>query len=195
MDASARESYLVTQVTTATPQRLHLMLIDAAIRHTRRTIELWEQGQEEDASESLIRAQQIVTELLSNLNPQADGALARKLAAIYMFVFRALVGAHVRRDAGAAQDAIRVLNEERETWQQLCQLMPGTASVAADEAPTNAAPSPAMPIDEPGPVAAGPFPGPISAPHAPLRSGWPLAQTGYGPSHPLPGGSGLSLDV
>jgi len=47
MDASAHESYLVTEVMTATPQKLQLMLIDAAIRSAEKARRLWHE-QEDD---------------------------------------------------------------------------------------------------------------------------------------------------
>ena len=43
------------------------------------------------------------------------------MAAVYAFIFRRLVEAGYRRDEGKLADAIRLLEMERETWQQVCQ--------------------------------------------------------------------------
>jgi flagellar protein FliS len=120
MDANRREEYLVTEVMTAPPQKLQLMLIDAALRFAAKAKEQWRAGANAEAGEAVLRCQQIVTEIMGGIRPDADRALAGKISAIYAFVFRCLVAAHLRSDAGKLDEAISVLQIERETWQALC---------------------------------------------------------------------------
>ena len=63
--SSTPEIYLEMQVGTATPQRLRLMLIEAALRQARRTLVLWSEGQSDAALEALIRCREIVGELIA----------------------------------------------------------------------------------------------------------------------------------
>ena len=70
MDTGAGSIYLETEINTATPQKLRLMLIAGALRHARRTLGLWEEGNFEAALESLIRCRDIVAELLNRLAGQ-----------------------------------------------------------------------------------------------------------------------------
>jgi len=121
MQSSARESYFVTEVMTATPQKLQLMLIEAAIRSAERARHQWQAEEYEQACESLIHAQQIVGELLAALDRKMDPELVKKVAAIYLFVLRSLMEANGPRDEKKLSDAIQVLQVERETWQMLCQ--------------------------------------------------------------------------
>jgi flagellar protein FliS len=118
---SSRESYLATEVLTAAPQKLQLMLVEAAMRAAERARQLRLASQPEQAGESLIRAQELVGQVLAGLNPQADPALAKRVAGIYLFVYRRLAEAALRGDDTALDDALRVLGVERETWRQLCQ--------------------------------------------------------------------------
>jgi flagellar secretion chaperone FliS len=120
MDANRREEYLVTEVMTAPPQKLQLMLIDAAIRFAVKAKEQWRTGANVEAGEAVLRCQQIVTEIMAGIRSDADRALAGKISAIYAFVFRCLVAAHLRSDASKLDEAISVLQVERETWQELC---------------------------------------------------------------------------
>src|SRR5687768_4944742 len=99
--------YLVTQVMTATPQKLHLMLLEGALRQCERAQRMWSEGQDEAAGESLSKAQEILTELLAGLNYAQQPELARRIAAVYTFVFRALVVAQVRRQHSSLADAVR----------------------------------------------------------------------------------------
>lgn len=131
MQSSAREEYLVTQVMTATPQKLQLMLLDGALRFGRQAITFWSEGREEEGGEAVLRCQGIVTELICSLRPEHNRELCRRVASVYMYIFRTLTEAHTRQDQTKLADALRVLEEERETWYQVCQLDLGNAPAAA----------------------------------------------------------------
>ncbi len=147
MPSSARNSYLETEVLTATPQKLQYMLLDAGVRAIQRAKQLWSDGKAEKGSESLIRAQQIVTELLCGLNRDVDAGLAEKVAAIYLFVFRTLMEANLKHDAAKLDDAVEVLEIERETWRQVCEKL-GSADPSGAGPPAG----PATPESQRSPV-------------------------------------------
>ena len=123
MERSAQESYLESQVMTATPQKLRLMLIEGAIRFARQTLHHWEQGDNEQALETIIRCRTIVSELLASIRPEESG-LTKRVGGLYVFIFRHLTEAQLRRDAGHVEEAIRVLEAEQETWRLVCEQMP-----------------------------------------------------------------------
>ena len=126
MQSSARGSYLETEVMTATPQKLQLMMIEAAIRAAQRTLLAWQEDQQETAGDSLVKAQQIMGELLASLNPEVDADLTRRVAAVYTFIFRRLAEAGIQRDEEKLADAIRILKIERETWLEVCKQLGST---------------------------------------------------------------------
>lgn len=120
MQLTARDAYLTTEVTTATPQKLQLMLIEAAIRFCRQAQAQRQNDQEEQAGEAIIRCQEVISELLIGLRPDRDAELVRRVASVYVYLLRTLTLAHVERQSAALDDAIRVLEIERGTWQQVC---------------------------------------------------------------------------
>ncbi len=120
MSHASPGDYLETEVMTAAPQKLHLMLIDAAIRQINATREHWKSDNHEEAVESLIHSQRILTEMLCGLNPKQDKDLTSKVAAVYLFVFRTLQDAQAEKSEEKLQEAISVLEIERETWQKVC---------------------------------------------------------------------------
>jgi flagellar protein FliS len=122
MQLAARQNYLETEIMTATPQKLQLMLIDAAIRSGERAKQYWEENKDDEASGALIHAQEIVGELLAGLNREVDSQLSQKVASVYLFIFRSLMEATHDRDEEKLQDAMRVLSVERETWRQVCEV-------------------------------------------------------------------------
>jgi len=123
MSETLAESYLVNQVLSATPEKLQLILVEAAISAAERAKSYWQAKEDEKACESLVRAQEIVGELLAGLNHNVDPPLVRRVAGVYAFVLRRLVEASLQRDPKGIDDAVRVLRIERETWQQVCQKM------------------------------------------------------------------------
>jgi flagellar protein FliS len=147
MPSPAPDSYLEMEVTTATPQKLQLMLVEGAIRFIERTRHHWKGGQEDQACQSLSRAQQIITELISALNHDVAPELTGRVAALYLFVFRALVDAGLRRDEKKLDEALSVLEPQREAWQGVCRELGSVAgleneSAAAALSLQNSAPAP-----------------------------------------------------
>jgi flagellar secretion chaperone FliS len=130
MPQQARDSYLVTEVMTATPQKLHLMLIEGAMRLVHRALQHWAAREEVQAVEALSRAQEIVGEILAGFDREADPSLVNRVAAIYAFVLRSLVEASFERDPKKVAGVLRVLESERQTWRQLCEQTAGQPPVS-----------------------------------------------------------------
>ncbi len=120
MATSAREEYLTTEVMTATPQKLQLMLIEAAIRSAERGKKHLQDDDRENACKEILHAQEIVGEMLGGLNEEVAPELVKKVASLYLFVFRSLMEASHEQDEKKLDDAVRVLQTERETWRQVC---------------------------------------------------------------------------
>lgn len=149
MQPSARSHYLEAEVLTATPQKLQLMLIEGAVRFVARTRLFWQEGRNDEACETLIRSQQIVTQLLAALNDQIEPEIVRRVASIYLFVFRTLVDANLHRDPAKLDEVTRVLEIERETWRQLCEKL-GSTTADAGGFQTGSRPDNAPPPQTPG---------------------------------------------
>jgi flagellar protein FliS len=133
MQPHARENYLVTEVMTATPQKLQLMMIEAAIRFGHQARTQWQAGEAHQASESLIRCQQIMAQLLGGLKPELEPALVQRVAGVYVFVFNCFVHAHLNQDQKQLDNALDVLAVEQETWRLVCDKL-GSRRSEADAA-------------------------------------------------------------
>jgi flagellar protein FliS len=120
MNEFSRDLYLETQVNTATPQKLRLLLIDGALRFARQTLDHWRASNQPAAAESLLRCREITSELLAGVSPEAS-PLARQVSEIYVYLFAMLSEVQRTRDEHALAAAIRILEEERETWRQVCE--------------------------------------------------------------------------
>ncbi|MGB7981811.1 MAG: flagellar export chaperone FliS [Candidatus Nanopelagicales bacterium] len=112
-----RAAYLANTVATASPARLLIMLCDRLAIDVQRAHEAQLGGDHATARLQLLHAQDIVAELRSSLDTEAwDGA--PNLAALYDWLFVALVRANTTRDPELTQSCLNVASELADTWRQ-----------------------------------------------------------------------------
>lgn len=118
MSVNAYQVYRQTQVNTASQGELILMLFDGAIRLANQAQELIAEGDLEGANGKLIRAQDIMTELMVSLDMD-QGEIAQNLYQLYDYIHDCLLRANIRKDVGLIEQAVRLLAELRDTWRQV----------------------------------------------------------------------------
>jgi flagellar protein FliS len=121
MTANASQEYLRNAVLTASCEQLQLMLYDGAIRYAMRGRAALESKDYEGAYNGFERAQRIVLELHNGLRRDVNPALVDQMASLYNFVYRRLVEATMERSVAAADDGLRILRHQRETWVMLME--------------------------------------------------------------------------
>lgn len=137
---TASNEYLRNTVLTASPEQLHLMLYDGAIRFARQGIDGIASQQWESAFNGLTRAQKIVLELLNSLNYDVDADLCKRMAGLYNFIYGKLVEAGTQRDVDAGREALDLLEYQRETWIMLIEKLRGAQPNVPRPASGHAAP-------------------------------------------------------
>ncbi len=130
MDVAIRDAYLETQILTATPQRLRLMLIEEAIRRLRAAQNAFAAGERDQASQSLRTCREVLAELLAGIQPE-QSPVARRVQGIYVFLYATLVEVQFGPDPSRLADMLSVLEEERVTWQAVCEQMPHRPAAGA----------------------------------------------------------------
>ncbi len=130
VNANGSNEYLRNAVMTASPEQLQLMLYDGAIRFARQAKDALAEENFEKSCESLLRAQQIVMELIAGLRPDVNAELCERMAALYQFVHHRLVHANMKHDAGAIDEALSILSHQRETWRMLIERISADAPTA-----------------------------------------------------------------
>jgi flagellar protein FliS len=150
MTQQARNAYLENEAKTATPQKLRLMLIDGAIRFARLAATAVESGDDADCCETTSRCRSIVSELIGSIH-RPEEKLHQKIIAIYVFVFQKLTEGQLNKDVTCFREAIDVLEQERDTWTQVCAKYPGKIPGLAPalKRPKDAAQAPIPPIGGP----------------------------------------------
>lgn len=132
-----RNQYLQSQVETASPTRLVVMLYEGAIRFSKQGVEAMNAQRFEDKNYYLVKAQRIIAELLGSLNREA-GDVTSNLMRLYMYMLERLVDANVKDDPKPLQEVIGMLEELRESWIEIDKIAAqsaGTAGVDIRSAP------------------------------------------------------------
>ena len=114
-----KAAYLRTQVLTARPEQLTLMLLDGAIRFAERARKCLRESDYEGSFNALTRSEDIVLELVNSMKPESAPEICKQQASLYMFVYSKLVEANMGHEEAAVGDALRVLGLLRETWLML----------------------------------------------------------------------------
>lgn len=115
------DAYLETRVMTATPQQLHLMVVDAAIRHTRKGEEALRNQDREAGYLSLTKARACMDELITGLDSEHVPEIVENMKQLFLFVHRNLRLADLQQDFALAGAALKILEIHRETWLQLME--------------------------------------------------------------------------
>ena len=140
MSSADQQNYLQSKILTAPPHRLHLTLIEGAIRFGRQAEDALRHGDQVAAGVSLLRTLDVVGEMLAGVRANKS-ELNEQIADFYLFLFRTVAEAKINGDAEKMAEALRLLEYERETWQLVCEKL---AAESAESAPpaTSAAPRP-----------------------------------------------------
>lgn len=114
-------SYKETQVKTATPGKLILMLYDGAIKYLNQALEDMsvEHRRYDRISNSLIRTQDIIAELMISLDFERGGEIAKSLFSLYVFMNRRLLGGNISKDKAPLEEVKTLLTELRGAWAEV----------------------------------------------------------------------------
>ena len=120
MYAIADNPYRQQSVETAGPAQLVLMLYDRALVGILRARQAEGPGSFEVWNRELVRAQDILTELLVTLDHDAGGEIASNLGSLYAFCIERLIEANLRKDVDVLDEVEAVLRPIRDTWAEAC---------------------------------------------------------------------------
>jgi flagellar secretion chaperone FliS len=114
------QNYQVNAVQTASPGELTLMLYNGCLKFIKLARKAIEENNIPARNENLIKAQNIIRELMVTLNMEYD--VAKPMMTMYDYIYRRLVEANVKNDAAILDEVEGYVTEFRDTWKQVIQL-------------------------------------------------------------------------
>ncbi len=124
--SNALSAYKETRIRTAGQGQLIIMLYDGAIKQMDKAVELIKAegakirpGAIEQINKALVKAQEIITELMASLDFEAGGEIANNLFALYSWFNRELLEANLSRDNERIAKVREFMDSLRAAWQEV----------------------------------------------------------------------------
>ena len=114
------QTYQQNYVMTASSEELTLMLYNGCLKFIKLAKKAMFDKQFEEKNKNLLKAQAIIQELRSTLNP--DIALSKELEQLYEYQNNSLMEANMKNDAAALDAVLADVTELRNTWKQAMAL-------------------------------------------------------------------------
>lgn len=121
VDPKAKQ-YLKTQIQTASPEKLLIMLYDGAIRFCEQAKCQIDAKNREEACQLIVKTQRIISELLCSLKSVDESEdITRNLAGLYKYMYLELVQASVDQDKKKIDEIIGLMRTLRGAWGEAIQ--------------------------------------------------------------------------
>ncbi len=112
-------NYLKQEVEGASQGKLVVMMYDAAIRFMRAAVKAIEEKKIEEAHNNIVRAENIIYELMSTLNTDEGGEVAQNLLHLYDFMIWELVDANTTKNIAKIENVLKVITPIRSAWKEI----------------------------------------------------------------------------
>ena len=113
---NAQDVYKQNQILNATPKKLVIMLYEGAIKNLKLAELSAADKKIEATSNALIKAQEIIQELMVTLDFKNGGEVAENLNQLYDFYLTELIKANRSKDPESIKKVREPLEELRDTW-------------------------------------------------------------------------------
>lgn len=125
---------LRTDIETASPHRLILLLLDGALAKLRAARTAMARGNVAAKGSNITWAMSIIDGLRASLNHERGGKIAANLDALYDYTTRTLVSANLHNDETKLSEVEKLLGEIRSGWKGIeAQVERGNPSVVQNE--------------------------------------------------------------
>jgi flagellar secretion chaperone FliS len=124
---NASSTYKETKIKTASQGQLIIMLYDEAVRQLTMAIEMLEQKNEnkkihdkiEKINKAIMKAEEIITELMVSLDFDHGGEVARNLFALYSWFNKELLEAGISQDVERIKKVRNMFGELQDSWKKI----------------------------------------------------------------------------
>ncbi len=126
-------AYAKSQVMTSSPGELALLLYRGATRFSAKARLQIQNNEMEAAHNSLLRAQDIVLELMNGIRPGSD-QITMDLFTLHNYIYRILCEANIAKRTDLIDEALTHLRGLLDTWEQI--VSPSTRSISRGQVVT-----------------------------------------------------------
>lgn len=114
------QSYQQNSVNTASPGELTLMLYNGCVKFINLAKNAIQSKDIENKHKNILKAQNIVHELMVTLNMDVD--VSKNMMSMYDYINRRLIEANIKNDIAILEEVESLVTDFRDTWKQVIQL-------------------------------------------------------------------------
>lgn len=120
MNVTGYNQYRENSVYTASPEELTLMLYNGLVKFIMKAQYAIQKDDIEGANENILKAQDIITELMSTLDMKYE--VAASLELLYDYMIRRLIEANVKKSSEILDEVLEFAKDLRDTWEQAMRI-------------------------------------------------------------------------
>ncbi len=124
------DAYKDTEISTANQGKLIVMLYDGAVRFLKIAVENMEPRSYDVVNTNIIKAQDIITELMLALNMDEGGEIAGNLFNLYAYMKKRLLEGNIAKDVAHLEEVIGFLDQLRTAWEEVAAQETGKPKMA-----------------------------------------------------------------
>ncbi|HSA07295.1 MAG TPA: flagellar export chaperone FliS [Candidatus Gastranaerophilales bacterium] len=116
------KQYQQTQVQTASPEAILIMLYDGAIQFLNKSLKAMQEKNIQESHNNNISAQNIITEFMNTLDIEIGGDVAKNLYSLYEYLHFRLVQANIHKNPAMIEEVLHHLKELKQTWEEAIKI-------------------------------------------------------------------------
>jgi len=113
------QSYRKTNITTSDPVKLVIICYEGAIDSLKLAKEKIKEKDYEKKAKAIIKAQDIIEELICSLDFERGGEIANNLESLYNYMLRRILQGDHNKDVGPIDEVIGMFTELLSAWQEV----------------------------------------------------------------------------
>ena len=126
------KQYQQTEVQTASPEKLLIMLYDGAIQFLNKAKIGIANKNIEEIHNNIIGAQKIISEFMNTLDMEVGGEVAQNLYNLYEYLHYRLVQANIKKDNDMVDEVLTHLKDLKQTWEEAIRIAAREKSMAEE---------------------------------------------------------------
>lgn len=116
------KQYQKSQLETAPPEKILIMLYNAAINFIKKAKIAYEAADKVEAHNNIVAAEKIILEFMTTLDMDLGGEMAKNLYALYDYLYNRLVESNIKNKPEILDEVLEHLVKLRETWSQAIEI-------------------------------------------------------------------------
>lgn len=116
------KQYQQSQIQTASPEQILIMLYDGAIQFLNKALRCMEEKDIQETHNNIIAAQRIISEFMNTLDVEAGGEVCKNLYSLYEYLHYRLVQANIQKSPDMINEVLRHLKDLKATWEEAIKI-------------------------------------------------------------------------